>query len=157
MTLGGLLALGYIVVVSYKRVSTTVNYGKVSMSFETIDVLGETFMVMRGTDRKTVGKEALRMGIDGPWITKSYLEMILERKGVPRLSTPPLVPNRAVAGSQETAVIAPKPIRVTSNLVTGLEDLSQPWTRSPTKSKIEPFVATWHFTSPDSSDRKSVV
>jgi len=21
------------------------------------------------------------MGIDGPWITKSYLEMILERKG----------------------------------------------------------------------------
>jgi hypothetical protein len=52
MTLGGLLALGYIVVVSYKRASTTVNYGKVSMSFETIDVLGETFMVMRGTDRK---------------------------------------------------------------------------------------------------------
>ncbi|PNY03018.1 P-loop nucleoside triphosphate hydrolase superfamily protein, partial [Trifolium pratense] len=80
MTLGGLLALGYIVVVSYKRASTTVNYGKVSMSFETIDVLGETFMVMRGTDRKTVGTEALRMGINGPWITKSYLEMILERK-----------------------------------------------------------------------------
>ena len=52
MTLGGLLALGYIVVVSYKRASTTINYGKVSMSFETIDVLGETFMVMRGTDRK---------------------------------------------------------------------------------------------------------
>jgi len=22
------------------------------------------------------------MGIDGPWITKSYLEMILERKGM---------------------------------------------------------------------------
>lgn len=52
MTLGGLLALGYIVVVSYKRASTTVNNGKVSMSFETIDVLGETFMVMRGTNRK---------------------------------------------------------------------------------------------------------
>ncbi|KAI5387107.1 hypothetical protein KIW84_073312 [Lathyrus oleraceus] len=52
MTLGGLLALGYIVVVSYKRASTTVNYGKVSMSFETIDVLGETFLVTRGTDRK---------------------------------------------------------------------------------------------------------
>ncbi|TKY59027.1 Uridine-cytidine kinase C [Spatholobus suberectus] len=151
MTLGGLLALGYTVVVSYKRASTTVNNGKVSMSFETIDVLGETFMVMRGTNRKTVGTEALRMGINGPWITKSYLEMILERKGVPRLSTPPLVSTTTVAGSQETVIIAPKPIRVTPNLVTGLEDLSQPWTRSPTKSKMEPVVATWHFISSDSS------
>lgn len=52
MTLGGLLALGYNVVVSYKRASTTVNYGKVSMSYETIDALGETFSVMRGTNRK---------------------------------------------------------------------------------------------------------
>jgi len=30
---------------------------------------------------QTVGTEASRMGIDEPWITKSYLEMILERKG----------------------------------------------------------------------------
>lgn len=52
MTLGGLLALGYTVVVSYKRASATVNNGKVTISFETIDVLGETFMVMRGTNRK---------------------------------------------------------------------------------------------------------
>ncbi|KAK7368230.1 hypothetical protein VNO80_10254 [Phaseolus coccineus] len=151
MTLGGLLALGYTVVVSYKRASTAINSGKVTMSFETIDVLGETFMVMRGTNRKTVGTEASRMRIDGPWITKSYLEMILERKGVPRLSTPPLVSNTTVAGSQETAITAPKPIRVTPNVVTGLEDLPQPWTRSPTKSKMEPVVAAWHFLSSDSS------
>lgn len=52
MTLGGLLALGYTVVVSYKRASTTVNNVKVSISSETIDALGETFMVMRGTNRK---------------------------------------------------------------------------------------------------------
>ncbi|KAI4357645.1 hypothetical protein L6164_001581 [Bauhinia variegata] len=157
MTLGGLLALGYTVVVSYKRASTTVDYGSVSMSFETIDALGETFMVLRGTNRKTVGKEALRMGINGPWITKSYLEMILERKGVPRLSTPPLVSNASVPGNQERAIIAPTPIRVTPNLVTGLEDLSQPWTRSPTKSKMEPIVATWHFISSDSSQPNNSV
>ncbi|CAJ1939591.1 unnamed protein product [Sphenostylis stenocarpa] len=151
MTLGGLLALGYTVVVSYKRASTTVNNGKVTISFETIDVLGETFMVLRGTNRKTVGTEASKVGIYGPWITKSYLEMILERKGVPRLSTPPLVSNTTVAGNHETAIIAPKPIRVSPNIVTGLEDLPQPWTRSPTKSKMEPVVATWHFVSSDSS------
>ncbi|KAL1359493.1 hypothetical protein HN51_004803 [Arachis hypogaea] len=151
MTLGGLLALGYTVVVSYKRSSTTVDNGKVLVSFETIDALDETFMVMRGTNRKTVGTEAMRLGINGPWITKSYLEMILDKKGVPRLSTPPLVTNTSVPGSQDTAIIAPKPIRVTPDLVTGLEDLSQPWTRSPTKSKMEPVMATWHFISSDCS------
>ncbi|OIV94290.1 hypothetical protein TanjilG_25659 [Lupinus angustifolius] len=132
MTLGGLLALGYTVVVSYKRASTTVNNGKVSMSYETIDALGETFIVMRGTNRKTVGTEALRIG-------------------VPRLSTPPLVTSASVTGSQETAIISPKPIRVIPDFVTSLEDLSQPWTRSPTKSKMEPVVAMWQFISSDSS------
>ncbi|XP_054823316.1 uncharacterized protein LOC129321546 isoform X1 [Prosopis cineraria] len=151
MTLGGLLALGYSVVVSYKRASTTLSNGNVSASFETIDALGETYMVLRGTNRKTVGTEALKMGVSGPWITKSYLEMILERKGVPRLSTPPLVSNTLTPGDQERAVVAPKPIRVTPDLVTGLEDLSQPWTRSPRKSKMEPVIATWHFISSDSS------
>lgn len=149
MTLGGLLALGYTVVVSYKRASTSVSNGHLSMSFETIDSLGETFMVLRGTDRKTVGAEVLRMGVNGPWITKSYLELILERKGVPRLNTPPLLSSISPTSNQEKVVVAPKPIRITPNLVTRLEDLSQPWTRSPTKSKMEPVLATWHFISPD--------
>lgn len=153
MTLGGLLALGYNVVVSYKRASTSVKNGNVSLSLETIDTLGETFMVLRGTNRKTVGKEALKMGIEGPWITKSYLEMILDRKGVPRLNTPP-----PLLGNQEKMIVAPRPIRVTPNLVTRLEDLSQPWTRSPTKATMEPVVATWHFISsdPQCADRSTI-
>ncbi|BBG94554.1 P-loop containing nucleoside triphosphate hydrolases superfamily protein [Prunus dulcis] len=149
MTLGGLLALGYAVVVSYKRASKSVDNGNVSLSLETIDTLGETFMVLRGTNRKTVGTEALKMGINEPWITKSYLELILERKGVPRLNTPPLLPNTSLTTSQDRMIAAPRPIRVPPNLVTRLEDLSQPWTRSPTKSKMEPIVATWHFISSD--------
>lgn len=52
MTLGGLLALGYTVVVSYKRVSQSVRIGNLSVSLETIETLGETFMVLRGMDRK---------------------------------------------------------------------------------------------------------
>ncbi|XP_048135223.1 uncharacterized protein LOC115740036 isoform X2 [Rhodamnia argentea] len=157
MTLGGLLALGYTVVVSYKRASTFVSMGNLSTSLETIDTLSETFMVLRGTNRKAVGAEALRLGITAPWITKSYLELILERKGVPRLNTPPLLSSVSVTGNQESTVVAPKPIRVTPNLVTRLEDLSQPWTRSPTKSKMEPLVATWHFISSDPSYADNVV
>eukprot|EP00258_Populus_trichocarpa_P046827 XP_024462846.1 uncharacterized protein LOC7488397 isoform X4 [Populus trichocarpa] len=157
MTLGGLLALGYTVVVSYKRASSSVSDGNLSMSLETIDTLSETFIVLRGTDRKTVGAEAMRIGVNGPWITKSYLELILERKGVPRLNTPPLLPNTSTTSNQERAIVAPRPIRTTPNLVNRLEDLSQPWTRSPTKSKMEPMVETWHFTSSDTSHGSSVI
>ncbi|XP_038694101.1 uncharacterized protein LOC119991738 isoform X1 [Tripterygium wilfordii] len=155
MTLGGLLALGYTVVVSYKRASVSVNIGSLSLSRETIDTLDETYMVLRGTDRKTVGAEALKMAINGPWITKSYLEMILERKGVPRLNTPPPISSSSIAINQERVIAAPRPIRTTPNLVTRLEDLSQPWTRSPTKSKMEPVLATWHFISSDPSHADS--
>lgn len=81
----------------------------------------------------------------------------ISHAGVPRLSTPPLVSNTAMPGNQERAIIAPKPIRVTPDLVTGLDDLSQPWTRSPRKSKMEPVVATWHFISSDSSQPESSV
>ncbi|KAL3336881.1 hypothetical protein AABB24_029524 [Solanum stoloniferum] len=151
MTLGGLLTLGYNVVVSYKRASTSVFEGNFSLSLETIDTLGETYLVLRGINRKMVGAEASRMGVNGPWITKSYLEMVLERKGVPRLNTPPLsnAPNAVLASNQERLFTAPKPLRVSSNSANRLEDLSQPWTRSPTKSKMEPVLATWQFVSPD--------
>ncbi|XWS63926.1 hypothetical protein CRYUN_Cryun06bG0143400 [Craigia yunnanensis] len=157
MTLGGLLNLGYNIVVSYKRASTVVSVGCLSLSFETIDTLGETFLVLRGMDRKTVRAEALRMAITGPWLTKSYLEMILERKGVPRLNSPPLVSTTSVSSNQENVIAAPKPIRTTPNLITRLEDLSQPWTRSPTKSKMEPVLATWCLASSDPSHGDSVI
>ncbi|KAG8637493.1 hypothetical protein MANES_15G128300v8 [Manihot esculenta] len=149
MTLGGLLALGYTVVVSYKRASTSISNGSLSMSLETIDTLGETFMVLRGMNRKTVGAEASRMGVNGPWITKSYLELILERKGVPRLSTPPPLSHTSMTSNQDRLIAAPRPIRTTPNLVTRVEDLSQPWTRSPTKAQMEPVVATWRFMPSD--------
>ncbi|KAK4792068.1 hypothetical protein SAY86_022503 [Trapa natans] len=150
MTLGGLLALGYNVVVSYKRASTCLINGSLSLSHERIDSLNETFMVLRGTTRKAVGAEALKLGINGPWITKSYLEMILETKGVPRLNTPPPLSTKSTNNNQDRAIGAPRPIRVTPNIVTALEDL-QPWTRSPTKSKMEPIVETWKFTLSDPS------
>ncbi|XP_065856351.1 uncharacterized protein [Euphorbia lathyris] len=155
MTLGGLLDLGYTVVVSYKRSSTSVSNGNLSMSLETIDTLSETFMVLRGMNRKTVGAEAQRMGINGPWLTQSYLEMILERKAVPRLSTPPPLFSTPVTTTQGRSIAAPRPIRTTSSIVTRLEDLSQPWTRSPTKSQMEPVLATWNTISLDPPHSRS--
>lgn len=75
--------------------------------------------------------------------------MIVHDAGVPRLNTPPLLSSTSPTGNQDRMIVAPRPIRVPPNLVTRLEDLSQPWTRSPTKSNMEPIVATWHFISSD--------
>ncbi|KAL8107165.1 hypothetical protein AgCh_023827 [Apium graveolens] len=97
----------------------------------------------------TVGAEASRMGINGPWITKSYLEMILEREGVPRVNTPPPLSSRPVTRNEGGLIVAPKPLCIPPNLVNPLNESMQPWTRSPTKSKMEPVLATWRFISSD--------
>lgn len=81
----------------------------------------------------------------------SFLALGFFIVGVPRLNTPPPLSSISMSSNQERAIVAPKPIRVTTNLVTRLEDLSQPWTRSPTKSKMEPVVETWKFISSDPS------
>lgn len=51
-TLGGLLALGYSVVVSFKRTSRTVKRDQLLIAAETIDSLNESFLVLKGPSRK---------------------------------------------------------------------------------------------------------
>ncbi|RZS23447.1 hypothetical protein BHM03_00056385, partial [Ensete ventricosum] len=94
-----------------------------------------------------IGSEASHLGISGPWITKSYLEMILESKGVRRLNTPPPASTKLVARSQDTAIAVPRPIRVSADILPKLEDLTQPWTRSPTKSDMESVLPRWRLIS----------
>lgn len=146
-TLGGLLALGYNVVVSYKRSCTSVHNGQILLALESIDTLNETFLVLKGTSRKVIEAEACQLDIKGPWNTKSYLEMILEAKGVPRVNTPPPISSILSAGSQEKNIVAPRPIRLSTNRAHKLGELTQPWTRSPTKSGMDPVLPKWKFTS----------
>ncbi|CAN6242304.1 unnamed protein product [Urochloa humidicola] len=155
-TLGGLLALGYSVVVSFKRTSTSVNRDQLLIAAETIDTLNESFLVLKGPSRKIVAAEASKLGIKGPWITKSYLEMILDSKGVPRLNTPPPVSSTLLTESQEKKITAPTPIRVSAENITNLDDLILPWTRSPPKKlEQEHALAKWQFI-PDSSSRSNI-
>ncbi|KAG6472389.1 hypothetical protein ZIOFF_069851 [Zingiber officinale] len=146
-TLGGLLALGYNVVVSYKRACTSFYNGQILIAIESIDTLNESFMVLKGTSRKIIGSEASCLGINGPWITKSYLEMILETKGVPRLNSPPPASTNLLVGNQNRGLAVPRPIRLPSSVLPRIEDVTQPWTRSPTKSDMEPVLPRWHFIS----------
>ncbi|KAG6556327.1 hypothetical protein Mapa_002270 [Marchantia paleacea] len=156
-TLGGLLALGYQVAVSYKRESTIIDNGKVLISIEVIDDLERTFVQVKGTDRKVVAGEAELMGMDGPWITKSYMEMVLETKGLPRLDSPPLpsstsIFTRASAAQaadsfKERKIISPLPLRLKPTPSITTVETSDTWTRSPTKSEDEPIVGSWHVTN----------
>ncbi|XP_066165812.1 uncharacterized protein [Oryza sativa Japonica Group] len=151
-TLGGLLALGYSVVVSFKRTCTSVSRDQLLIAAETIDTLNETFLVLKGPSRKIVAAEARKLGIKGPWITKSYLEMILESKGVPRLNTPPPISRKLLTESQEKKIVAPKPIRVSTENVANFDDFAQPWTRSPPKKfDQEPVMGKWQFNQDSSS------
>lgn len=86
----------------------------------------------------------------------SFFLKSIPLSGVPRLNTPPLVSATPISHNQEKDIAAPKPIRTTPNLVSRLEDLAQPWTRSPTKSKMEPVLPTWHFALSDRSHGGSV-
>ncbi|KQJ82026.1 hypothetical protein BRADI_5g05077v3 [Brachypodium distachyon] len=145
-TLGGLLALGYSVVVSFKRTCRTVNRDQLLIAAESIDSLNESFLVLKGPSRKIVAAEASNLGIKGPWITKSYLEMILESK----------VSRKLLTESQEKKIDVPKPIRVTTDRAANLDDFVQPWTRSPPKKfDQEPALGKWQFI-PDSPSRSSI-
>ena len=51
-TLGGLLALGYQIAVSYKRESEIIDDGTICICIETIDDLEKTFVLVKGKERK---------------------------------------------------------------------------------------------------------
>ncbi|KAJ7554901.1 hypothetical protein O6H91_05G014800 [Diphasiastrum complanatum] len=154
-TLGGLLALGYQVAVSYKRESTITTVGTVSISLEIVDDLEKPFIQLKGTDRKVVSAEASKLGLDGPWITKSYVEMVIDKKGPPRFDSPPLPASVFLESTSASSafvpgdhgILTPHPVRLrplaTERTFGGL-DL---WTTSPTKSDVEPTNGSWHLTT----------
>lgn len=151
-TLGGLLALGYQVAVSYKRESDIFDDGSICICIETVDDLEKTFVLVKGKDRKVVATEASSLGIEGPWITKSYLELVLERKGLPRLGSPPLpmsafqVPTSPrFLNAADNGIAAPRPLRLKPLIPVKTPDAPEPWTRSPTKSEMESSTAFWRF------------
>ncbi|KAH9308392.1 hypothetical protein KI387_036303, partial [Taxus chinensis] len=72
---------------------------------------------------------------------------------VPRLSTPPLP--SSVSGSShavslsipERGIISPQPVRLRPLASHKISDMAEPWTRSPTKSEMDPVVASWCITT----------
>ncbi|GJZ62464.1 hypothetical protein Tco_0618601 [Tanacetum coccineum] len=83
---------------------------------------------LRDKDRKMVEVEVARLVLTGPWLTKSYLKMILDSQCVPRLNTPLPLASRSLVTHKEPLLVALKPFRICSDLVNRDDDISQPWT-----------------------------
>lgn len=77
--------------------------------------------------------------------------------GVRRLNTPPPASTNLVARSQDKAIAVPRPIRVSADILPKLEDLTQPWTRSPTKSDMESVLPRWRLISGLSQTHSSFI
>ena len=77
----------------------------------------------------------------------SNIVFLIVNAGVPRVNTPPPLSSIVSAGSQERTISAPRPIRLSTNTSNKLGDLNQPWTRSPTKSGMNPVLPKWKFIS----------
>ncbi|KAI5075251.1 hypothetical protein GOP47_0009327 [Adiantum capillus-veneris] len=160
-TLGGLLALGYQVAVSYKRESECFDNGSISICIETVDDLDRCFVLVRGKDRKVVAAQASSLGMEGPWITKSYLELVLDKKGLPRLGSPPL-PTSAFQGpisprlpkTADNMITAPRPLHLKPLNQLKTPDAPEPWTRSPTKSEMDSPPVSWRLASAESGTGK---
>lgn len=164
-TLGGLLACNYHVAISFARESDIFETDEVVICIDTItDLQCKIFLQIRGKNRQVVyaTAEALRLG--GPWITQSYLEMVIDVKGVPRLPSPPLSSADLASVRSTTPPIslpeedegqihapvatrpAPLPVRTSAR-----SSENEPWTRSPTYS--DPIVGSWNLASLSDSIR----
>jgi len=77
--LGGLMALGYQVGAIIHRQSVEFKSKKWIVSFDSIEELGKTFVQLKGTDRQAVQELGEKLGLEGSYIVRSYIELYQDR------------------------------------------------------------------------------
>eukprot|EP00698_Gefionella_okellyi_P020421 TRINITY_DN639_c0_g1_i1.p1 TRINITY_DN639_c0_g1~~TRINITY_DN639_c0_g1_i1.p1 ORF type:complete len:369 (+),score=92.55 TRINITY_DN639_c0_g1_i1:224-1330(+) len=81
--LGGLMALGYKIGAIINRTSRSYrakgDAAQVAISVEKLDQLGQTFTMVKGTDRQKVQDVAAKLGLTGGFIDKTFIELYQER------------------------------------------------------------------------------
>ncbi|OAE35912.1 hypothetical protein AXG93_879s1020 [Marchantia polymorpha subsp. ruderalis] len=74
--LGGLMALGYEMATILKRTSHVFADDKVVVKIDKLEQLQRRYIQVQGKDRITVGEVAKKLGLDGTYIPRSYIEQI---------------------------------------------------------------------------------
>eukprot|EP01133_Synstelium_polycarpum_P018602 gene18602-22258_t len=77
--LGGLMSLGYQMVAIIHRKSTIFKDGKIIISFDELDELGQTFVQIKGFDSASVQEAGRKLGLENAYIQKSYIELYQDK------------------------------------------------------------------------------
>ncbi|EFA80052.1 adenylate cyclase domain-containing protein [Heterostelium album PN500] len=78
--LGGLMSLGYQMVAIIHRKSTIFKDGKIIISFDELEELGQTFVQIKGFDANSVQEAGKKLGLgEKEYIQKSYIELYQEK------------------------------------------------------------------------------
>ncbi|KAA6424132.1 MAG: uridine-cytidine kinase C-like [Trebouxia sp. A1-2] len=74
--LGGLMALGYEIGTIMKRNSIIHSDDRLTIKLDTIEGMGTGFVQVQGKDRLAVAEAGRRLGLDGTYIARSYIEQV---------------------------------------------------------------------------------
>uniref|UniRef100_A0A0D9VK18 CYTH domain-containing protein n=1 Tax=Leersia perrieri TaxID=77586 RepID=A0A0D9VK18_9ORYZ len=74
--LGGLMALGYTIAAILKRSSRVFSDGKATVKIDWLEQLNRNYIQVQGRDRNHVKFVAERLGLDGSYIPRTYIEQI---------------------------------------------------------------------------------
>ncbi|KYR01765.1 adenylate cyclase domain-containing protein [Tieghemostelium lacteum] len=77
--LGGLMSLGYQMVAIIHRKSTIFKDGKIIISYDELEELGQTYIQIKGYDSASVQEAGKKLGLDNNYIQKSYIELYQEK------------------------------------------------------------------------------
>ncbi|KAL6043229.1 Uridine-cytidine kinase C [Balamuthia mandrillaris] len=77
--LGGLMALGYTIGAIIHRKSMIFGTEDLSVSVDSLEELGDSFVQIKGTDRQTVQELGEKLGLTGSYIPKAYIEIYQEK------------------------------------------------------------------------------
>jgi hypothetical protein len=83
--LSGLMALGYEIGPIMRRTSLVLCSDDVTVKFDDVEGLGHFFQV-QGKDREKVAGVACQLGLDGTYVSRSYIEQVRWRWRVRRSS-----------------------------------------------------------------------
>eukprot|EP01132_Coremiostelium_polycephalum_P005899 gene5899-7347_t len=77
--LGGLMSLGYQMMAIIHRKSTIFKDGKIIISFDELEELGQTFIQIKGFDSNSVQEAGKKLGLENNYIQKSYIELYQDK------------------------------------------------------------------------------
>ncbi|CAN6447913.1 unnamed protein product [Victoria cruziana] len=74
--LGGLMALGYTIATILKRSSHVFSFEHISVKIDWLEQLNRRYVQVQGRDRVAVKEVAQKLGLDGSYIPRTYIEQI---------------------------------------------------------------------------------